>query len=195
MASCTTCPNVQQIIDLQAKVTQRRDSLRMTIQSLQKELADLRQKNLANMTPDTSICPVTTNPEAYFYPSTANPQSSENGTMTMPEYDLRNWIAGGVQYNSGVLEKPCKCNSGIPRSPVSMAPQAVGDATIPVNPGSITGAVPINRPIPRAVQMLPQAIQPFDADTIRSQMRYVPGPITGAVPIDERTLIDYYVTV
>lgn len=198
MDNCGSCSRVQEIIDLKSQVVARKETLIATINSLVSELAELREENIKKLTPDSSVCPVTTNPQAYFYPWTA--KSSSDTSDSMAGFDITDWRSGGVNQNSKVNTAPCKCNGGIPRGGMpsqtesTMIPQAVGDATIPVNPGSITGAVPITRYYPRGVKPVPQAIPSMDADTIREIQNYAPGPITGAVPIDARTQILYFNT-
>jgi len=59
---------------------------------------------------------------------------------------------------------------------------AVGDSTIPLNPGRITGAVPIVR-----YDFKPQA-----AEDVRVTLRYPSGAITGAVPINPKEMLVYH---
>ena len=97
--------------------------------------------------------------------------------------DPSNWQTAIFRPESKIGTTTCLCNSGIPR----VAPQSVGDASVTDDPGSITGGVPIFRPVPWEDQVVkPQGI------VMESAPRYTPGGVSDTVPFDPKTNLMYY---
>ena len=63
---------------------------------------------------------------------------------------------------------------------VSYRSQALGDATITPNPGGVSVGVPVYRPVPRNMQVLPQG-------AMEAIPRYVPGGVSSGVPFVQKT--------
>lgn len=83
-------------------------------------------------------------------------------------------------FESGKLGNECNCGKR-----GTFVPQAVGDSTIPANPGQITGAVPITR-------YTRYEFQAQAAEDERVTVRYPAGKITGAVPMDPKEMLVFH---